>query len=112
MARLVGGDVVVVPFPFTDLASVKVRPALVLVALTRGDVILCQITSRSAGHPESISIQAADFVPGGTLPHDSFALQHRVVTAHESCVRRIVGRLAAEKLAQVRQRVCAIIAAG
>lgn len=57
MARLVGGDVVVVPFPFTDLASVKVRPALVLVALTRGDVILCQITSQSGGHPESISIR-------------------------------------------------------
>jgi len=50
MARLVSGAVVVVvPFPFTDLSSVKVRPALVLASLTRGDVILCQITSQSAG---------------------------------------------------------------
>ena len=112
MARLVSGDVVVVPFPFTDLTSVKVRPALVLSVLTRGDLILCQITSQSAGHPEAISIRTADFISGGTLPHNSFALPHRVVTAHESCVRRTVGRVSVAKLNQVRERVCATIKAG
>ena len=56
MARFVSGDVVVVPFPFTDLSSSKVRPALVLATLTRGDLILCQITSQAAGHPEAVPI--------------------------------------------------------
>lgn len=109
MARFVGGDVVLVPFPFTDLTSVKVRPALVLSALTRGDVLLCQITSQSAGHPEALPILNADFLPGGTLPRDSFALPHRVVTAHESCIRRSVGRLTPAKLNQIRERVCAVV---
>lgn len=49
MARFVSGDVVVVPFPFTDFSSTKVRPAVVLTSLTRGDVILCQITSKKPG---------------------------------------------------------------
>jgi mRNA interferase MazF len=109
MARFVGGDVVVVPFPFTDLASAKVRPALVLASLTRGDLILCQITSQAGGHPEAVPILAADFEPGGGLSRVSFALPHRLVTANESCVRRAVGRLKSAELNHVRERVCAAI---
>jgi hypothetical protein len=45
MGRFVKGDVVVTPFPFSDLSDSKRRPALVAAALKGGDVILCQITS-------------------------------------------------------------------
>ena len=47
MARFVKGDVVVVPFPFSDLSQSKRRPALVITELTGDDLILCQITSQS-----------------------------------------------------------------
>ncbi len=45
MARFVKGDVVVVPFPFSDLTQAKRRPALVVSKLEGNDLILCQITS-------------------------------------------------------------------
>ena len=109
MARFVNGEVVVVPFPFTDLSSAKVRPALVLASLSRGDVILCQITSQAAGHPEAIPVLGTDFEPGGALHRASFALPHRLVTANEVCVRRAVGRLNSAKLQEIRERVCATI---
>jgi mRNA interferase MazF len=109
MAGFVSGQVVVVPFPFTDLTSAKVRPALVLAAVSRGDLILCQITSQSVSHPESVPILSGDFQPGGVLPRDSFALPHRVVTANEVCVRRVVGTLSVAKLREIRERVCAVI---
>jgi mRNA interferase MazF len=109
MARFVGGEAVVVPFPFTDLASAKVRPALVLASLTRGDLILCQITSQATGHPEAVPIVMAGFDQGPGLSHGSFALPHRLVTANESCVRRAVGRLKSATLDDVRERVCATI---
>lgn len=45
MAGFVKGDVVVVPFPFSDLSQSKRRPALVIANLQGNDLILCQITS-------------------------------------------------------------------
>jgi mRNA interferase MazF len=45
MARFVVSNVVIVPFPFSDLSESKRRPALVLAVLTGDDLILCQITS-------------------------------------------------------------------
>lgn len=45
MAKFVKGDVVVVPFPFSDLTQAKRGPAFVLAELTGNDLILCQITS-------------------------------------------------------------------
>ena len=109
MARFVSGEVVVVPFPFTDLSSAKVRPAPVLVSLSRGDLILCQITSQAAGHPEAILILGEDFELSGALSRASFALPHRLVTANEVCVRRAVGKLKLAKLQQIRERVSATI---
>jgi len=109
MARFVSGEIVVVPFPFTDLSSAKVRPALVLASLSRGDVILCQITSQAAGHPEAIPITSLDFEPGGGLNRPSFALPHRLVTANDVVVRRAVGKLKPAKLGEVREQVCETI---
>jgi mRNA interferase MazF len=108
MARFVSGDVVVVPFPFTDLTSSKVRPALVLAVLSRGDLILCQITSQPAGHPEAAPITAGDFARGG-LPMTSYVLPHRIVTANISCVRKLVGSLNPTTLGELREKVCAVI---
>ena len=56
MAKFVKGDVVVVPFPFSDLTQSKRRPALVITALDRDDLILCQITSQTIKDKYAISV--------------------------------------------------------
>jgi mRNA interferase MazF len=48
------GDVVLVPFPFSDLSQSKVRPAIALANTSRGDWILCQITSAMYGDPHIV----------------------------------------------------------
>jgi mRNA interferase MazF len=61
MARPVNGDVVVVPFPFSDLTQAKRRPALVLAELGDDDLILSQITSRTASDSYAVSLTDEDF---------------------------------------------------
>lgn len=39
------GQVVLVPFPFSDLSRAKMRPAVVLAEAEHDDWILCQVTS-------------------------------------------------------------------
>jgi len=46
MESFVKGDIVVIPFPFSDLSKTKRRPALVLAKTEHNDLILCQITSQ------------------------------------------------------------------
>jgi mRNA interferase MazF len=65
MAGFVAGEVVIGPFPFSDLSESKSRPALVLAVLTGDDLISCQITSQSVRDSYSIEIGDRDFVSGG-----------------------------------------------
>ena len=50
---------------------------------TRGDVLLCQVTIKSYGHPHVLELSADGFAQGG-LPRPSWILPHRLVTAHEA----------------------------
>ena len=43
MGRFVKGEVVVFPFPFSDLQGSKPRPALVVANLPGDDMVLCMI---------------------------------------------------------------------
>jgi hypothetical protein len=47
MGAFAAGQVVVLPFPFSDLTRNKFRPALLLAEVGRGDWIACQITSNA-----------------------------------------------------------------
>ncbi len=64
MARFVKGDIVVIPFPFSDLSGAKRRPALVITNLKGEDLILCQITSKKVKDEYAITITDEDFDEG------------------------------------------------
>jgi len=80
MGKFVKGDVVVVPFPFSDLTANKKRPALVVAVLTGDDVILCQITSQTISDSYAVPLSNEDFRTG-TLRQDSNIRPNRLFTA-------------------------------
>lgn len=56
MGVFVKGEVVIVPFPFSDLTNFTRRPAVVIAQLEGNDVILCQITSQARTDSHAIAI--------------------------------------------------------
>lgn len=97
MARFVKGDVVVVPFPFSDLTQAKRRPAFVLAELTGDDVILCQITSQNIKDSYSISLDVQDF-ESGNLNKKSNIRPNRIFTADQKILLYKTGHLKKEKI--------------
>jgi mRNA interferase MazF len=57
MERFIKGDVVVVPFPFSDLSQSKRRPALVVQHFDGEDLLLAQITSKAARDQFAVFLQ-------------------------------------------------------
>ncbi|MDT7898697.1 MAG: type II toxin-antitoxin system PemK/MazF family toxin, partial [Armatimonadota bacterium] len=59
------GDVVLIPFPFTDLSAKRVRPAIVVSVpeyeQNTGDIIVAQVTSRQHSLPTDYALQDWQF---------------------------------------------------
>ena len=92
MGGLKPGVVVLVRFPFSDLSSSKLRPALVLASAGGADWVLCQITSNPYGDPGAQPLAAGLFVEGG-LSRQSLARPGKLFTANESIFVRRAGVL-------------------
>ena len=108
MVTPAGGEVVLVPFPFSDLSESKVRPAVCLADAGRGDWVLCQITSNPYGDPAAVPLDTLDFASGGILVA-SFARPGKLFTAHSGLMVRSVGVLNPAAFARVLSAVLALL---
>ncbi|HTD67923.1 MAG TPA: type II toxin-antitoxin system PemK/MazF family toxin [Candidatus Limnocylindria bacterium] len=103
------GDIIFVPFPFTDLTTTKQRPGLVISSdafnASHDDVVLLAITSQV---PANLS--ADEFlIPqnelrGCGLPKASLIRLSKVLTLHQRLVIKHVGTLPPVTLAAVLAR--------
>lgn len=97
MERFVKGDIVVVPFPFSDLTQAKRRPALVLAGLEGDDRILCQITSQHVRDRHAIELDDFDFEEG-SLRQKSNIRPTRIFTCDIRIILYRVGLLKLDKV--------------
>ncbi len=96
MGKPLAGDVVVVPFPFSDLTQTKRRPALVLASLDGNDLIWCMITSREVRDRYAVILDDSDFETGG-LEHPSNIRPSRLFTADAAIVVHVAGHISRQK---------------
>jgi len=102
--KLEPGDLVLVPFPFTDLSARKTRPALVLSRTdynaSSRDVILCGVTSNLTNASHSVLLEGAGLA-SGRLAAPSRIKVDKVVTLQQSIVRKRFARVRPAVLEQV-----------
>lgn len=109
MGQFVRGEVVVIPFPFSDLSATKRRPALVIADLPGDDVILCQITSQPARNAYAVSLNDPDFATG-SLNRPSTIRAEQIFTADSHIIVRSVGKVTDAKLQAVLTIITKLIA--
>lgn len=108
------GDVVLVPFPFTDLTTQKQRPALVVSSIdfnaANPDVILLAITSQI---PKDLAQSEYRLTSGeqrrAGLPRPSIVRAAKIVTLSQSLVRKTLGQLPGQTVDQVVDKLLVII---
>jgi mRNA interferase MazF len=102
------GDLLLVPFPFTDLSATKRRPVLALTAAdSYGDFVAIPVTSRPQSE-HGLPIAATDMLIG-TLPATSWIRTNRIVTLNASLVVKNVGRISDRAVTAAVERFCAYI---
>jgi len=104
MGKPVAGDIVVVPFPQTNLQTGKRRPAFVVADLPGDDLILCQITSQVRPDGFSVPLTAAD-MDRGQLAVASFVRASRLFTVEHSVILYVLGRTKPNKLEEVKAAI-------
>jgi mRNA interferase MazF len=104
VVKSVAGEVVVIPFPRTDVGGGKRRPALVIDDLPGQDLILCQITSRAHYDAFSVPLDGTDF-ESGQFAHQCFIRPQRLFTVDYRVILSSVGKVNAAKLDEVLVKV-------
>jgi mRNA interferase MazF len=104
MGKPVAGEVVVFPFPQSNLQSGKRRPALVVADLVGDDLVPCQITSKPRSDGYAVPLLLSDY-EYGRLAVDSFIRANRLFTVEQSVILYTAGKIKAAKLQQVKSKI-------
>mgnify|MGYP001575730716 CR=1 FL=1 len=107
------GEVILIPFPFTDLSTVKQRPAIILSSSRfnreRNDVIIAAITSHmvEAGSWDEYRLTPKEQRAAG-LPKPSTVKLGKIVTLDRTLIKRRLGHLSLISMRRIF-RVLAVV---
>jgi mRNA interferase MazF len=104
VGKPVAREIVILPFPQTNLQPGKRRPALVVADIGGDDLILCQVTTQTRSDGYTVPITSADF-ERGRLAVDSYARTNRLFTVEQSIILYVASKLKPEKLRETKSKI-------
>ncbi len=111
MAEFRPGAVVVFPFPYSDLSRAKLRPALVLAIVQDGDLVVCQVTSKTYASRQTIKLGANQF-DRGSLPNISYIRPDKLTTIHKDICLGVVAYVRGGVLNETIEAACNVLKRG
>ena len=109
MGSLTKGDIILYPFPYSDLTGQKLRPCLVLSNEMGEDILLCQITSqRVLKDIFSISLSKEE-TENGTLLIDSYIRCNMLFTGDKTDSKKVICKLKKNTYLEVCKQINQII---
>ncbi|MEX2242057.1 MAG: type II toxin-antitoxin system PemK/MazF family toxin [Burkholderiales bacterium] len=105
------GDIVLVPFPFTDQSTVKRRPAVVISGdrynRDRRDLVIMAVTSRARSFGAPADTEVSNWRDAGLLKPS--AIKPVIATVAQSLVVHRLGRLSEADQHALRHSLASII---
>ena len=105
------GDIVLVPFPFTDQSAIKRRPAVVVSSrayhVERADLIIMAVTSQARPAPKLGEVHVTDWKAAGLIKPS--VIKPVLTTIERSLVIRRLGQLEQEDRQALKGALGAII---
>ncbi len=105
MEKFVGGDVVILNFPFTNLSNKKRRPALIIKVPKGEDLIVCQITGKSYDSSVEVVLKKEDFQEGN-LKLESYLRIDKMLSIEKYLINYKAGSLKKEKFNEILDKIC------
>ncbi len=102
------GEIVLIPYPFSDLSNIKQRPVLILSNNSYNskteDIIVCGITSNIKESEYSVLLNNKDLIEGN-LPIKSRIKADKLFTLKNSLVKKKIGKVDNNILEKVNEEI-------
>ena len=105
------GDIVLVPFPFTDQTGIKKRPAVIVSSAAyhaaRRDVVIMAVTSQTRPAGAIGEVQVKDWKGAGLIKPS--VIKPVITTIEQTLVIRRLGQLRKEEQEALRKAITKIV---